>query len=252
MHSSETHPGFLPDGREEQHLRLLGSPNPRDREKGITYLWAYRVRLMEVIRQLHTTARSDDDREVRHLACLALADLSPDPEHGRLYSGQDDTFFKKDGMIPRRKFPKRGYESDTVLLGGSLTGKAIARILPTSCYHAWEKAFTSADAWKAAGFSYIPVEPILSKNGQLRAKETAPGVTRVMCGVLGKATMFFLADHPQMKQEVLEQEKRIVAVLRSLGIEHGDTENLENYCVELHDGKPRAYIIDFDKAKLRQ
>lgn len=163
-----------------------------------------------------------------------------------LYKGvEDDNFFRKD-------FKKGG--SVTVLFGKSLINKAILRIISDTAFASWMKAYAASEEWKKAGFSYVPIEPII------RAKADRDGKhVRVYTGVLGVnlKTYTSMAHNRKYHQHVMDQRQRIKDVLHTMNIWHGHA-HPENFCV-LHERKPngdidwdsppRVYCIDFDRAR---
>jgi hypothetical protein len=241
-HQIQTHTDKI-----HSYLAMLTSPDAGVRMNGIIHVWALKIR--EAVPELHRILRSDPDEKVRAYAKYPLAHLSDDIRHQRLYAAQESDFFE-DG-IRRRAFAKVGDDSRTIVLGGSFVGKAMIRILPKEAYETWKKAFTSDAAWKEAGFTYIPVEPILQKNGKLRVRMNKDGTYSVTCGVLGKSTSAFLDSDPQheaSRAQIFAQQDNIVRVLETLGINHRNT-GRENFCVERHGDSFRSYIIDFDLAR---
>lgn len=172
------------------------------------------------------------------------------PETHRLYEGQSKDFLNKEGKLKRKEFKKSG--SETILLGDRLAGKAIVRIIKEEPFLAWKKAFEAVDYWRRKGFDYIPIEPILSRNGKLRASKMKDGKYRVVCRVLGENLSEFLSDQNQKNLELFQDDLRkqwskITSGLDDLGINHGHP-HWANMCVEMKNGKPRLYAIDFDQA----
>lgn len=160
----------------------------------------------------------------------------------------DKPFFDSNARIVRREFIKTG--SETVLLGGKLVGQVIIRIISEPAFLAWKKAFEAKEVWQKAGFDYVPVEPILMKGNELRAYKTKDGRYRVYTKVLGPSLNEYLQNisEPEIKFRLNNNVNRIITVLTlDLDIHHGHT-HLKNFCVEIVDGKPRLYIIDFDQA----
>ena len=175
-----------------------------------------------------------------------------DQKYHRLYYEQPSSFFRKGregtlGLVRRGKLSKTG--SQTTVLGGTLTEKVIIRIIPDFAFQSWKKAFEAEDFWKSLGFDYIPVEPILHKNGKLRAYKTKKGLWRVSTKVLGPSLAAVINTHEYKKYRLrLELMKaRIISGLRKLNIKHGHLHD-GNFCVEFHQGKIRLYVIDFDEA----
>ena len=192
----------------------------------------------------------DKDQQVRSTAIMVLSGLSDDIKHHALYSQQEPEFFEKGRKILRKKLEKTGGE--TVLLGGELVGKVVIKVINEQAFLAWKKAFESVDVWLKSGFDYIPVEPILMKNGRLRARKIKSGAYEVATVVLGPTMWSFLNNSANSKfeRELNEQRKNITLVLEdNLRIYHGHIHNT-NFCVKLYEDKPRLYIIDFDLARI--
>ena len=196
----------------------------------------------------------DSDIEVREEAEKALTTLSERVEHHKLYIKQNPKLFeagkeKSLGYIKRKEFEKTG--SKTVLLGSNLTGKVIIRIINEEAFFAWRRAFEAKKTWKEIGFDYIPVEPILTKHGKLRAYKTKDGMYRVSTKIVGESFATFLENPKNSKfREIVEHQKyKIYYGLKKLNIEHGHL-HYGNFCVEFHGEQPRVYVIDFDRAKI--
>ena len=167
-----------------------------------------------------------------------------------LYSGQRIEFFKtKEGSIGIKRGELKKTGSRTILLGGSLLGKAIIRIISDKAFQGWKKAFEAKSVWKGLGFDYVPIEPILTTGGKLRAFKTKEGMWRVSTKVLGLSLHRFMAsqEYPQYKQELAVMEANIEKGLNTLKIKHGHLHK-SNFCIEMHEGKIRLYAIDFDQA----
>ncbi|MDO8428819.1 MAG: HEAT repeat domain-containing protein, partial [Candidatus Diapherotrites archaeon] len=151
-------------------------------------------------------------------------------EH-RLYRDARANFFNDGQKIVRRVFNKTG--SRTVLLGSSLTGKAIVRYVSPESFAAWKKALDAG----------IPTEPILkSKNGRLRVSKgpieksrdkLKQGSVRVFSQVLGPSVHAFLS-FPENEEKfgpiVRMQVKKIEADLDRLSIEHRHMHDA-NFCI---------------------
>ncbi|MEK6857845.1 MAG: hypothetical protein AABX39_04630, partial [Nanoarchaeota archaeon] len=170
----------------------------------------------------------------------------------RLYVNQKDkTFFSSEKSLVRREFEKSG--SRTVLLGGKLVGKVIIRIIDEESFLAWKKAFEAEEVWKNLGFDYVPVEPILSKNGKFRVfktKDETYGVKyRVYTKVLGPSLKDFRAvpENHKYANYLNELRWKIINGLKSLGISHGHYHE-DNFCLEYFNNDLRMYVIDFDSS----
>lgn len=201
--------------------------------------------------------------------------ISGRAEHNPLYSqhSTDANFTDPEReAVARRNFIKEG--GKTILLGGKSIGKVVIKIVPEESYLAWKKAFTSGEFWHGEGFDYVPVEPILSKNGVLRAKpykskkrvegekeqwyQTEMGgeiIYAVATQVLGP-TLEGLGHgfNQSLKVKLISDKNRIIDGLIRLGIEYAPESrghvHDSNFCVQFYNDNPRLYIIDFDHARL--
>lgn len=226
----------------------LGSATPKERLDAIdTLFFLGSAKSLKKVERL----LNDPDPNVRKKAAFFVQVFSKDISGHPLYFDirTKKPFFSKKRRLARSEFEKTG--SRLILLGGKLTGKAIVRIIPKSAFEAWKRALEAKEAWKNAGFDYIPVEPILSKGGRLRVKETRSGKMMVMAGVLGKSLNLFLSDtrNSHLRETLEKESERILQVLRMICVEHGHVHG-DNFCVQFHKGKPRLYIIDFDIATI--
>ena len=140
--------------------------------------------------------------------------------------------------------------SETILIdtapgfeGKSFKGKIIIREIQIGPFLAWKKAYENHEAWKEAGYDYVPIEPILyfSVNKDM--------TVRVYTGVLDK----------DVDSLGLDQDKRLEETLEKIGVHHGHLKN-KNVCtlfprdaagkIIIDGTMPRQYIIDFDMAHL--
>jgi len=194
----------------------------------------------------------DFNIEKNWLGIVRFVERNKDIFQHKLYSGQPPRFFRNtDGKfgIIREKFGKTG--SETILLGGSLVGKAIIRIISDQAFQGWKKAFEAEMVWKGLGFDYVPIEPILTQGDKLRAYQTKEGLWRVSTRVLGPSLKDYSAsyykEYSQYKQELAVMKAKIERGLNILNIHHGHLHE-SNFCIEMHQGKIRLYAIDFDQA----
>ena len=149
-------------------------------------------------------------------------------------------FSDKKRRISRVEQLKDG--SRTILLGGKLKGKAIIREIDKY----------SLDAWLKAESVGIPVEPILKKNGKPRIKRTKNGSYRVSAGVINGPSFFSFIRNDRNKRfirEVFLQGDEIKRKLGQHGIIHGHF-HAGNMVVEMQNGRPKVYLIDFDNARV--
>lgn len=171
--------------------------------------------------------------------------------HHKLYSKTPrQDLVDKSGQIRGVSLPKTG--SELFLMGGDLIGKVIVRIVARDSFLLWKKAFESEQVWRDAGFDYIPIEPIIEeKRHKLKVSGNAEAQVPVTSKVLGKSMFDFLLNKNNRKYIVRlwEQRERIISVLKNkFKILHGH-DHAGNFCVEMHNGEPRLYLIDWDQAK---
>jgi hypothetical protein len=208
-------------------------------------------------------ALDDKDRDVRREAVEMIAVL-PEVERGKLEKELEDKenqkpitpvshplYARTSGKFFRKEFAKTG--TKTTLLGQlgdkSLVDKAIIRHIPLSAYLSWKKAFENYEFWEENGFSYVPIEPILSV--------TAKGdewIVNVFSQVLGPSASQWLKSNTHFRSHINLQMNNIRKLLTKLGIEHGHLHE-NNFCLVFNknsDGTPdytktpRVYAIDFD------
>jgi hypothetical protein len=176
--------------------------------------------------------------KVRRLLGISIAE--PPLYKGKEISGEH---------LSRDEFEKTG--SKTILLGGELKDKTIVRKMQPEAFLVWQKLYEDHEMWSAAGFDYVPIEPIQSFKFN---KEE--GMVDVYSGVLDVS----FAEWSMMSgYYVSELEKKRNAILKVLGknkIDHGHAHN-GNFCLRFFrdekgeidlDTKPRIYLIDFDQA----
>lgn len=214
---------------------------------------------------------NDPNPYVRDMAIEVLPTLSDELRHHALYMGLDKQFFtpgeKGLGRVKRLEFPKTGSgDSRIISLGGNLAGKVIIRIVDGEAFSQWKKALEAVDAWRKAGFDYIPVEPILMKKGELMVRpfktreikdpdnpkwyeSVYPGEEKyiVYTQVLGPSLADFLKDTSKAKfvNELLRMKHKVINVLQAMSVIHEHPHDA-NFCVGMYRDKPRLYIIDFD------
>ena len=127
--------------------------------------------------------------------------------------------------------------------GKSFEGKIIIREIQIGPFLAWKKAYENHEAWKEAGYDYVPIEPILYFS------VNKDRTVRVYTGVLDK----------DVGSLGLEQDKKLEETLQKIGVHHGHLHD-KNVCtlfprdaagkIIIDGTMPRQYIIDFDKAHL--
>lgn len=164
----------------------------------------------------------------------------------------------------RKDFDKTG--SDLTLLDrpspqqeeASLRGKAVIRTIPLTSYFQWRKAYEAADVWKAHGFDYVPIEPIL----RVAPKPTPRNAEiDVAAGVIsGPNVGVWEEEGGTCMAKIYDSIERIHAALEELGIDHRHP-HLGNFVllfdrdssgVPILTTPPRVYLIDFDQAKMKE
>mgnify|MGYP001559533956 CR=1 FL=1 len=185
----------------------------------------------------------DDNARIKQLK--DLAQTQP------LYDDVKKRFF-------HRPFSKTG--SGTTLLDivpgnkdQSLREKIIIRHIPLFAFETWRQAYEASDAWKAAGFDYVPIEPIV----KVATSSTSLFQVDVATRVLQAPSLKTWEQKTKLYVEDLDrQQQRILETLSTLGIEHGHPHR-SNFVVLFErdaDGQPnlekppRLYLIDFDQA----
>ncbi len=136
----------------------------------------------------------------------------------------------------------------------SFRNRVIKRTIPMDAYFEWKKAYEAVDAWKAMGFDYVPVEPIV-KAEESKEDMQVDVHARVLQGP--DAPKWFATSKGLHDEHVRSVIDDIKFGLFDMGIEHGNNTN-NNFVVVFDknaEGKPdlakppRVYIIDFDAAK---
>lgn len=170
--------------------------------------------------------------------------LGEDLIQSPLYKNKDIN----NNAFSRHNFEKTG--SKLTLVGGSLKGKSVVRQLDASAFLEWQKSYENFEMWRNAGFDYVPIESILSY--QINNK----GLVDVFSGVLDLNLMSWNNKTDLFRDELENQKKRIIEVMKKEGIKHGHPHD-ENFCLRFFrntDGTidfkrvPRLYLIDFDQA----
>jgi len=219
----------------------LEDTNPEGKRRlAIELLLALSPDIQQNVIESELKEQSEDKRE----QIRALVVTTP------LYKNIQDRFF-------RQKFDKTG--SETTLLDKSpghsdtsLRERVIIRHIPLHVYETWKQAYEAVDVWMKLGFSYVPVEPIVSVRASKQA-ELVDVFTRVIKGpsvaTWEQRTLLYV-------QEIHKQMDKIKEGLEQLGIRHGHTYT-GNFLVMFErnaEGEPdltkppRVYLIDFDEA----
>ncbi len=159
-----------------------------------------------------------------------------------------------DANFIRKNFTKSG--SKTTLLGGvpGMTGinlkeQVILREIKFGNYLLWLQCYEAANAWKEAGLTHVPIEPIV-KASLNKQKLEAKVFARVL---RGPNVETWLAGDGSYAEEIERQIIIIKKVMRNLGIVHGHIHD-KNFVVIFENnsddggalGKPKVYLIDFD------
>ncbi len=150
----------------------------------------------------------------------------------------------------REEFKKTG--SETTLVGGALKGKLIIRHIKPTAFLAWQKIYENYQAWRDAGFDYVPIEPIQSY--RLNKK----GLVDVFSGVLDLSlARWNYISGGMFMGELGRQRNKIISVLNGQNIEHGHIHHDDNFVLRFFRDEhgnpdltktPRVYAIDFDQA----
>ena len=168
---------------------------------------------------------------------------------------ESSLYIKSDGsknsIFSHEVFSKTGSET-TLLLGKQFKNNLIIRHVEEPCFSAWRKAYESYENWTAAGFDYVPIEPIYSFRYDIKN-----GLINVSSGVLDlNLEEWYAFSGNTFKEELNKQKNKILDVLTGLSINHGHP-NDSNFCLRFHRDKkgnvdinnpPKIYLIDFDKA----
>ncbi|MFA4946611.1 MAG: hypothetical protein WC607_03700 [Candidatus Micrarchaeia archaeon] len=150
---------------------------------------------------------------------------------------------------PEGKFNRLSFEKTGMLipLGGRDKG-GIIRIIRPNAFEAWKKAYEDSKLRRH-------VEPILEKNGKLRAYVRPDGTYRVYTRYAGTRVPDYLIQNPGKKSQVETQQQKIRLALYRLGIDYGPHQTRHdhdgNFTVETVNGKPVVKLIDFDLATVR-
>ncbi len=159
-----------------------------------------------------------------------------------------NTKISKD-KFSREPFVKGG--SKTTLLGGKLKDKTILRHIEPEAFIAWQQLYENHEVWKAEGFDYVPIEPIVSYS------LNTEGLVDVYSGVLDLNTETWHSIAHQFIGELYDDIDKIKSVLNRQHIDHGH-DHLRNFCLRFFrdkngnvdfNKKPHVYLIDFDQAK---
>lgn len=182
-------------------------------------------------------------------------DLSDLASRTRLYEQAGDEPFVT------KPFPKTG--SFLALVdrplgteqGESLRERIITRTIPTASYFPWRKAFEAVEVWKALGFDYVPIEPIVS----VTSRQYALTIT-VTAGVInGPSAAEWQAQGGTCMGEIVETIDKIYDGLEKLNIDHKHPHyhnfvllfDRDEHSTPIITSPPRVYLIDFDQAEMK-
>ncbi len=159
----------------------------------------------------------------------------------------------KNRWFHREALQKSG--SETTLVGGPLKGKVIIRHILPEHFMVWQKVYENEALWKAEGFDYIPVEPIVSfKYNQKK------GTVDVCSGVLDLNVKEWSVISGGFKKEIAAQCSKIFRVIKKNGVDHNHVHE-RNFCLKFARNEhgevdfnivPRVYLIDFDRATMNR
>lgn len=167
----------------------------------------------------------------------------------KLYATAPKNFF-------RSSFLKNG--SETTLLGKTLQRKAILRTIDHLAYLGWRTAYEAVNFWKQSGFSYVPIEPIVSIR-----EDKNPHNINVFARVLpGPNVLTWLQETSgKHREHILRQVHAITENLERLGVVFAQVNeshlHLRNFVLiferdsennPILEKPPRVYLIDFDQS----
>jgi len=176
-------------------------------------------------------------------------------EANRLRIGRED-FHKKN---PTEPFPFNLIDGSN-LLRKRVIDNLVQRLVwssykgfPKTALDAWIKALEARKEWRAAGFNYVPIEPIVTKKGKYRIAKNKDGTYRVYSRVLNGIN---LAEFNELANQFSERTRasvslqvdKIKEVLDELEISHGHSHEA-NFVVVFFRGKHRVYLIDFENSR---
>ena len=180
---------------------------------------------------------------------IALAARSPLYEEAGTDRFTRQPFVKTGSSLTLLDRPPRATDEQ------SLREKAVIRTIPLTTYFPWRRAFEAADVWKAHGFDYVPIEPILRVSSKHHAMDID-----VATGVInGPNAKTWQDSAGTCMGEIIETIDKIDKVLEELGIEHKHS-HYGNFVLLFNrdeDGSPilttppRVYLIDFDQAETK-
>lgn len=224
----------------------------------------------EAIACLKRLANSSENSPLTDFAREALLYQHGRAEFHPLYKSQKDNapFFDDKSSVKALPFEKTG--SETFLLSGPLAGKVIARSILPEHLTEWRRALSAGPEWKAAGFDYVPIEPIIEKTDLLqkhhldsssqkalsdlesaaRKKGEVIVYTSVLMGPSVEFTDNWHSNTGLYPPSWILQAKgdSIRKVVGKIGINHGHP-HFGNFVIQKDmSGKSRIYMIDFDQA----
>jgi hypothetical protein len=163
-----------------------------------------------------------------------------------------------EGRYVSRDFAKTG--SGTTLLDkvpgmpeASLRNRAIIRHIESGPFAEWRRIFEDAERWRAAGFDYVPIEPIVKADRQGAEVDV---VTRVLRGPSVRKWRQFTSLYAP---EIDNQIRMIKGVMKKIDLDHRH-DHEGNFIVvfdrdsqgrPILERQPRVYMIDFDLARSR-
>jgi len=206
---------------------------------------------------------SKNDEEVQKICTKFIGDIPDQDEKEKLLEMMikegkgnilvQSVLYDKENVskenLSRVAFDKSG--SETTLIGGKLKNKTIIRHMEPGAFVTWQKLYEGYKMWNAAGFNYVPIEPIQS------FKLNKKGLVDVYTSVLDLSLQEWIDMSGDFSKELEIDRNKILDVLDKADIDHGHTHR-GNFCLSFFrdkDGnvdfskKPRIYLIDFDQAK---
>ncbi|MCX6803880.1 MAG: HEAT repeat domain-containing protein [Candidatus Diapherotrites archaeon] len=235
----------------KQMSKLLYDKNLNVRWGAIDIFGILSTQHPEAIKFLEERASHPMDTSTFKIMKRALAlskKYNPDFE---IYAGLEHNpkFTDKRRVFVRRKQIKDG--SISTLFGGKFFKKMRAVRIPKESFNMWEKAFKAGAA----------VEPIIMKKEKVGRKFTGKKIPRMIRNKDGTITVFakiidgvsignFIRIEKNHKwfEELKGQVTKIKEKMAVLGIIHGHY-HPGNFVVKMINGKPKVYLIDFDRAR---
>lgn len=234
--------------------RLMYDKDPRVQHVAIDVFGRLAREHPEALPFLEERGRKEMDLATLKAVKQALSLSKKYGQNFELYMGleRNKDFVDKKRVFARAPQFKDG--SHSILFGGRFFGKMRAVRISKSAFLAWKKAHDAG----------IPVEPIIMKVKKLSKELPKAKKPRLISHKDGSVTVFakiingvsmtsFIRNPENLKyfDELKRQVVKIKSAMEREGIEHGHYHS-GNFVVRMIKGKPKVYLIDFDRARLVQ